>query len=179
MKKKNLIIIGLILIAFVGGWGWRTYQNWPIHEGWQTLKDEEVGFSMQYPPEMQARNNSNKSATFYYLGATQSTGTELYDGINVTIIQDDLGDGGMSKYIERSIEQTKSIGSVSKPLAPTSINGISGFSYTAHTLGEYEIFFMPKGKDKVMVITYIAPDPKNNGYQKTVEDMFSTLKILR
>lgn len=166
-------------MVFVSGWLWRTYSNWPIHEGWQTLKDEKVGALIQYPSDFQIRKDSDKSISFYYHGKTQSLGTEIYDGILVSVMKDELGDGGMSKYIERNMEQTKTMGSVVKPLTPISINEIGGFTYTAQTLGDYEIIFLPSGKDEVLVVSYINPDPEKVGYQEIVDDMLSTLKIVK
>ena len=178
MKKTLLIVLAVLIIAGVAWWIW-SQKDKPVREGWLPYENNEVGFMVQYWPEMRIvpQQQPPKVLSFVYIGPTQSLGTELYDGINATFHRDELGDRNISKYIEGSIGQIKVVGEITTPLETVTVNGMNGFAYSASSLGQYRMIFLEAGDDEVMVISILVPDPANRGYQSIVDDMLSTLKL--
>ena len=54
---------------------------------------------------------------------------------------------------------------------------MTGYSYIVHGMGTFTNIILDVGLNEAIKITYIAPDPKNQGFQETVNTMLSTLEF--
>ncbi|OGG03381.1 hypothetical protein A2W14_07410 [Candidatus Gottesmanbacteria bacterium RBG_16_37_8] len=60
----------------------------------------------------------------------------------------------------------------------TVFNGISGYQFTIIGMGRHIITLLPHGQNRYFMVNNSSMDPTNQGYEKTVEKMLSTLKLI-
>lgn len=147
-------------------------------EGWKVYTDQDKGLSINYPPEMTLMKEAG-GIKFLFLGPTQRTGTELYDGIIFYVFKESYNQNTLKEFVEVQLEEEKKFEvTVTKELENWSFSGFNGYSYEIQGLGVFTYIFIDAGPGKTIKITYLAPDPKNQGFQQTVNTMISTLKFI-
>lgn len=147
-----------------------------IPEEWKLYTSDDIGFSMYYDPSLTIQEDTKTDVRFYKQGPSQRGQTEMYDGMIVTVRKVDVV-GNTQAYINNQIEQYKDIGSITEPLHDSKLNGISTKEYGASSLGDAKIIFVPNDNQTLLEVSYMAPDPTNAGFQKTVDLMLSTFKL--
>jgi hypothetical protein len=140
-------------------------------------------FSFLYPNDYQLDTSDPIHPRIYKHGETQSEGTEIYDGVLIVFETVELQGKTLEQWIDDKIRNTPADGNstVIKPKEATTLNGYPGFTYRVRGLGEYDYIVIQKtpASQYALVITYIAPDPENKGYQKEVDATFSTIELLK
>lgn len=147
-------------------------------ENWRTFENN--NFSIKYPPDMQVRQNQNGSVAFIKLGPTQTSGTEIFDGISMTIDSGNILSGqNFRQFVESERQQmidepaNQNVGQLNQ----TTVAREEGYTFTSTGLGEFTHIFLPKGESQYVYIYMLVEDPENQGFQKTVDQMLSTLKF--
>ncbi len=147
-----------------------------IPTDWKLYSSDTISFSMYYDPSLTFQEDSKTDVRFYKQGPTQRGQTEMYDGMIVSIRKVSVDDGGQV-YIDDQIEQYKNVGNITVPLHEGKLNGISVKEYSASGLGDSTIIFVPVDNRTLLEVSYMAPDPTNAGFQKTIDLMLSTFSL--
>ena len=151
-----------------------------VPENWVPFTSQQYGFSIQYPLDM-THQTTSEGERFYKLGDTQSTGTELYDGISVMIKSGDLGGQTLADFVRNKHTETKKdqlqpeVGEIKQ----VSIAGLAGFSFRVRSIGDGTFIYLPKGNNEYLEIVNgtVEPAQREQTFQKIVDQMLSTLKI--
>jgi hypothetical protein len=148
-------------------------------EEWLTYRSAQFGFEITHPGDMETRNLEDNSATFTYIGPTQTLGTELFDGISIAFRGGDYEEPSFRQFVEAARTEITNdpVNPRVGPLSQVSVAGIQGFSFTVSSLGDYRYYYLPKNDNQYLLITVLAPDPQNRGYQQIVDRMLSTLSF--
>lgn len=102
----------------------------------------------------------------------------MYDGIIFSIRKVVVTDGG-KVYIDSQIEQFKNVGTITKPLREGKLNGIVIKEFSASSLGDFNVIFVPVNDQILLEISYMVPDPTGAGFQGVIDTMLSTFRIVK
>jgi hypothetical protein len=147
-------------------------------EGWKVYTDEEKGFSINYLPEMTLLKEAG-GIKFVFIGPTQGIGTELYDGIIFYVFKEAYEQDTLKDFVDAEIEKKREFEVVVSDREEFILTGMTGYSYIVEGLGTFTNIILDAGPGEAIKITYIAPDPQNQGFQQTVNTMMSTLELLK
>ncbi len=150
----------------------------PEIEGWETFSSEEIGFSIEYPSDINI-SRMEDTVVMTKQGPTQRQNTEFYDGISLSFSSGPLGERSLREFAEEEAigyRQQPVVDEVSN-LRFVTINDISGYSFDVVSLGERTYIYLPQGEDRYLQIINATVDPANQGFSETVNLMFSTLRI--
>lgn len=141
-------------------------------------------FSILYPNDWKIDNQNNGQVTrVYKTGVTQRGQTEMYDGIIITFELFDLKGASLSNWLDAHIKEISVDGmtQITKPKKAITLNTFPGFSYTTRGLGEFNTIIVQKDTKSpyAIQVTSLVADPQNIGYQKEVDDVLSSLKLLK
>lgn len=148
---------------------------------WVPFTSEKYGFFIRYPLDVN-HQTTQEGEQFYKLGPSQSQGTELYDGISVGIKSGSISGKSFEDFVKQ-----KHIDMKNDPLQPqvgdinqVAIGGIQGFSFRVSSIGDSTFIYLPKGEREYFEIINGTVEPTNREqtFQKTVEQMLSTLKAI-
>lgn len=148
-----------------------------IPTDWKLYSSDTVGFSMYYDPSFILREDTKTDVRFYRQGPSQRGQTEMYDGMIVTVRKVDVV-GDTQAYIDDQVEQYRDIGSITEPLHDSRLNGIPTKEFGASGLGDARVIFVPDDDQTLLEVSYMAPDPTNAGFQKTIDLMLSTFRLI-
>lgn len=140
-------------------------------EQWITYQNAEFGFSMRYPDYMDLSENDNQVRLAYW-GPTQRTGTELFDGISLTVRRHELATGtDVQDFIGEDLEEARFLGEVIATVSTSTLGSQTAFRYTTRTLGVLNKIIIPMDREnnELLEIVYSTPDPQDRGYQATVD----------
>jgi hypothetical protein len=152
-------------------------------QGGSSYGDPNGIYSFLYPNGYAIDSQDSLQVRVYKNGPTQKGQTEMYDGVIVNFGKVNLDGKSLNEWVNDSIKQATADGTSEVIEAKTSItfNKYPGFSYTLRGLGtsEYIVVQKDSNSDNAIVITYLVADPTNVGFQKQVDDILSTLQILK
>lgn len=180
--KKVIIAIILIIVALIVWWQYKPdnvsdfNREEEIPADWKTYSNSDLGFMMKYDPRLTVRESPNVTA-FYMAGRTQTEGTELYDGLAVSVNKEPV-EGTFDDYVKGHMDIIKQVGEITNPLEDIKLNGIEAKTYSANSLGDYTFILIPVDQKTALSVSYIAPDPENNGYMDIVDRMLSTFNLI-
>lgn len=144
---------------------------------WELFRNNAIGFSITHAPNMQVAGNDER-IQISYLGPKQTPGTEIFDGIAVTIQQRTIpADQTLAAFVDTEVENAESVGTIIEEPRPTKVNGQEAITFRALTLGEFTHYYFQVSETKIVSVSYIAPDPDERGYAETVRKMLATLAI--
>lgn len=148
-------------------------------EGWKVYTDEKKGFSINYPSEMTLMKEAG-GIKFLFLGSTQREGTELYDGIIFYVFKETYEQDTLKDFVDAEIEKERELEIVIVE-GPEEFNliGMNGYSYEVQGLGTFTNIILDTGLNEAIKFIYLAPDPKNQGFQQTVNAIMSTLELIK
>ena len=184
MKKILGLVIGLVLVAvaivaiaqFKTGTSQPVANKSEVGENWKQYSSNNIGFSIKYDSSLIVSEEENNTVRLYKYGPTQRGQTEMYDGIILTVRRVSLTNSAQS-YIDAQMEGFKNDGTITVPLHDEKLNGISVKAFSGSGLGDFNLMFVPVNDQTLLEISYMAPDPTNAGFQKTVEMMLSTFQL--
>jgi hypothetical protein len=158
---------------------------------WKTYSNSELGFSLQYPTEM-TLTTSNPPQEFgkpglsairlSFIGPNQPQGTELADGINISLGVFNKPGGVDLITMAEDFSKIDPEVSSKTPLKPVTVNGLSGYMTTVSGLGTMDHYFLPFGTDteKMLWVTKISnsnTDEKKMSYDDDFEMILKSLKF--
>lgn len=150
-----------------------------IPSSWKTYTSGAFGFSIKYPPDMQHDTQAGQEERFYKHGASQSQGTEMYDGILVLIKSGSLSGKSFDAWVNQKYEDTKNdpVQPRVGPKIPVTIAGKQGMSFRVSSLGDRNAIYLPKGTDQYLEILDVTVEPQGStqGFQKIVDQMLSSI----
>lgn len=155
-----------------------TITSQPIIEGWETFFSEEMGFSVQHPPEMNVNKMTN-SVVMTIQGPTQKVNTEFYDGISLSFSSGSLNGMSLIELAEEEVDRFGEDPAVEEvgDIRFVTINDISGYSFDITGLGTRTYIYLLQTQTKFLQIINATVDPTGQGFEGVVNTMFSTLKV--
>lgn len=150
-----------------------------IPSNWQTYTSREHGFSIMYPPEITIEQRQADRVRFIQFGPSQEEGTELYDGISLTINSGSLDGASLSDYVQQQHSQTAvepttdSIGDIED----VQIANYSGYEYEVTSLGTFTHMYLLNDSTEYLHIVNSTVDPNNSGFSEITSLMLSTLNM--
>lgn len=136
-------------------------------------------FQVQYPPTVTPQQTES-GVSLTYFGPTQTEGTELYDGFAVHIQQVDLPSTAptVEAYAHYTLEDNLQHARLVEDIHPVVLNQWEGFVYTLEGIGKITTMVITyPHPGKALVISYLAPDPNNQGYEVMVQQIVSSLQL--
>lgn len=150
-----------------------------IPPDWKTFVSTKFGFTISHPGDVTV-STMDEGERFLKLGPSQSTGTELYDGILVIIKSGSLKGMSLRDFAQKEhklIEENPVEPTVTE-ISPITIAGLSGWAYNVDSLGERRVIFLPIGTGEYLEINDGTVEPANREqtFEKNVSQMLSTLQ---
>ena len=148
-------------------------------DAWQTYNGSILGFTIQHPADVEIRDEQQNTVSLVKLGPTQTQGTELFDGFNVSIDVGPYSEESFKAFTEKTHKDdgddpvTQEISTLEK----VEIANKQGYQYSKVGLGEYTIVILPKEEGVFFRISKLVEDPTNQKYENTVDRMLSTLSL--
>lgn len=157
-----------------------TTQLSELTDEWRTYISPEWGFSINHPFDVKAELKQD-GVHFLKLGPSQSTGTELFDGLSLLVYSAELPDLKFDKFVQLEhlkIKNEPAYETVSD-LKSTQVANFSGYNFTATGLGTSTTYFLKTDSNKFIKITDMTVEPEKAGrdFHKTVKQMLNTLQI--
>jgi len=146
-----------------------------IPQDWTYVKSEDL--TIYYPKGFASIAGDGLSLVF--LGPTQTEGTEMFDGINITVRTGTLDSKTLRQVVDDKVKQTKEDGvsEITQDLESTQVAGKQGFTFKARGLGEYTFIYLPKGTDNYLEVSRIVEDPGNLGFAETADQIISSMEF--
>jgi len=139
--------------------------------------DTEIGFSLDYPDNMQVEKNENQ-VVFTLWGPTQGVNTEFFDGISFTVKHAAYDQARSLEEVAREeIEEVLLIGEITAPLSSVTLDQKNGYTYSVQSAGSYTIILLPSNTKNFFMVSYSAPDPTNQGFNIIAEQMINSFTI--
>lgn len=149
-----------------------------IPSDWQFYTNQSVGFSLYYPPKMNVRVSSQDEIVFELWGPTQREGTELFDGITFIVNKEiKESEKTLEDYVNEKITERQEGTLIAQP-SEISISGKKAIAYDYQSVGIYHHVYVPVSTSTVMTITYLNPDPTDQGYVSQTETMLQSFRAI-
>lgn len=150
----------------------------------RSYDNKKMGFSLMYPIDLILKNNSDGSVSFIKDGATQKQNTDFNDGININIVQGNLGVNKdlyslvHADMIQKEAQLTPDF-TVLEEIAPYDLWYKPGaFAYkTREPFGEVSYFYLPATGKKFLLVTVKTPDPKKQGFATTAASIVQSIRV--
>ncbi|MDD3679286.1 MAG: hypothetical protein PHX72_00265 [Candidatus Shapirobacteria bacterium] len=142
---------------------------------WLTYLNVNTFYAFKYPQEISLEERD--SVIILSLpGPTQKEDTEFYDGISLSFSYHfSLDSITLEEYAISKMEELKQHGQITKPVTEINIGQLSGYTFTASSLGEFEYIFL-SSSDETLAVEIIngTSDPTGQGYQNIVDNILLT-----
>jgi|GEM_PF-2827981 len=145
---------------------------------WMSLSG--TGYSLSYPEEFTVRELDD-SQVLLSLGPTQTDGTEIFDGMMISLMSVDLKDVSLEEYVDAQILsiQEADMSTIIQEKAAISIGQYQGFFYQARGLGIFShIFLQGENSDQALEIITLVEDPGELGFQTTMDQVLASIQLL-
>lgn len=150
-----------------------------VPDDWQRYANEDVGFLIHHPDSMEIESNPVGGVKFQMEGPTQRQGTELYDGISLTIQRGSFEAGSFDAFVQNEYveEQDSPTNSGLSELRERTMLGRRGYEYVVTGLGEFTHVYLPLEGKRYAHIYYLVEDPEGDDFAQILSDMLSTLEF--
>jgi hypothetical protein len=152
-----------------------------VPEDWETYSSDELGFNISHPSEMTVdEQQAIEGIRFLLIGPSQTQGTEMYDGISMTINVDTHNADSFQDFIDEQHQETNDatnpeVGDIEQ----VTVAGLQGYQFVVNSLGEFTHIYLPLEGNKYAHVTYLMEDPENQGFQEILDTMLSSLSFNR
>jgi hypothetical protein len=141
-------------------------------------------YSILYPNDYAIDTQDNGRYTrIFKRGATQKGQTEMYDGVIIVFETIELKGKPLSQWVDDNIKTSTADGTIKiiEPKKNITINTYPGFTYKTRSLGEAKYYVLQKNSTSpyAVVITTSVSDPENIGFQKQVDQILSSMTLLK
>lgn len=152
----------------------------PIPTDWQTFRSKQYGYSLNHPKDINTETTT-EGDRFYKLGPTQSLGTELYDGLSLTIRAGKLNGKSLESVAKQMREQSakeETTQSITE-LQTVSYGAIKGYQFRKSSLGDADFIYVQKSPTEYLEIINGTVEPKNRTqtFAKIVSEMISSIQF--
>jgi len=149
-----------------------------IPENWNTYTS---AFTISYPPELTLQELRAGQINLSMQGPTQVEGTELFDGISITITPGAREESSLLEFVEDQWATRKSdpIYLYVTDINEVTIAGLSGYEFTESSLREFRIIYLPFGNSEYLQISILVEDPGLSGFSDKAESILSTIKVTK
>lgn len=149
-------------------------------DNWKVFQSKRYGYSLNYPSDINLETTS-EGDRFYKLGPTQSLGTELYDGISLTIRSGKLEGKTLRQFVDQQFTIMKdeiTTNSITE-IKPLTIGEFQGFKFRKSSLGEADFIYLQKSKDEYLEIIDGTVEPVNReqSFKETVFLILSSVSF--
>lgn len=135
------------------------------------------GYAIAYPSDIKT-DQVSEGERFYKHGPTQSSGTELYDGISLLIRTGDLANLSLEDLVQKKHQQMKEEETTRDISNPVNINygNHSAIQFKKSSLGDGEFIYLKTPNGKYLELINISVEPNNKDtYQKIVSQMIGSI----
>lgn len=152
----------------------RTYPN-----GWVQFRSDSIGVSLYHPQEMNLTEMEAGLVRLLITGPSQVMGTEMYDGLLVTLFKDRYESGSLRDFVERETEQKKTdpVYIEVSNIEEVKIGNKVAYAVTESTLGEFTQMYLPAGPNEYIQLTYLMEDPTNQGYAQILDTLLESIEF--
>ncbi len=145
-----------------------------------TYRNDTIGFSLQYPPEIKIEELPSGNVRFFFIGSTQSE-EALSDGISFIVSKIILPRNSSLRDIalrdekqENSRTEKEDFGSVGEIV----LAGRHGYTFTTKFDTTTHFIYLPRTTDSAIKISYFAQDPTHQGFDEIVNNILSSFNVL-
>ncbi len=142
--------------------------------GWLTYSNTKYNFSFKYRPDAKIQTQTDGMISLTLLGPTQKTGTEFFDGLNLTFRPGSLGTQTLKAYVDKKMADISEIGQVSSTSSAT-LAQVSGYKFHSETIVPAEYYYLPLGTSSYLEIVDLTMDPSSQGFAEDVQATLSSL----
>lgn len=144
---------------------------------WVFYENKDIGFSIKHPDYLEPEEQQDGSIGIFFLGPTQKTETEFYDGISLYFKLTPLEGKDLIDIVEenRRIFVDLYGDSVSK-ISEIVVDLVSGFVFSDEK-GQY--IYLGVGNNNYLEINNMTVDPGDLGYKQTASDILESAKIYK
>ena len=135
-----------------------------VPQDWQAYVSKEHDFNIRIPADIKPETTP-EGDRFIKLGPTQSTGTELYDGIAITIKKGILEENKtLDQLAKIKYEQAKSEPTTNSitELQPVIYGPLSGYQFRKSSLGEADYIYFQKSRTEFIEVINNTVEPANS-----------------
>jgi hypothetical protein len=147
--------------------------------GTETYTSENFGVSFSFPSDMEVEKQNGRLRVYKW-GPTQREGTELYDGIIITLMKpENPDDMDLMAFAEQQLENELQFeGEVVEPVTRVRHGEFTGYEFTVTGLGISTSFFFENEEDEIIRVVYFVEDPGNLGFEETLNEILDSLESL-
>lgn len=154
-----------------------------LQAGGSSYAEENGVYTVLYPSDFVLDESDKLHIRIYKTGPTQQGQTEMYDGVLLVFEVINLNGKNLSEWVDTTIQTLTENGTseITEPKQASSINNLSGFTYSVRGLGESKnyVFQKDENSNTAVLITTLVSDPGNIGFQNQVDQILLTLEILK
>ncbi|MCR4279918.1 MAG: Gmad2 immunoglobulin-like domain-containing protein [Candidatus Komeilibacteria bacterium] len=146
---------------------------------WQTYSADNNSYTVQYRRDMQIDENQSR-VNFMLKGPTQEENTELFDGVNFTVMgpYEYDKDETLKDLVDTEVSNSRRVGTIEEEPTITSLDGFNGYTYATITAGTLSTnYILGLDANTALRVFYSTPDPENQGYEAMAERMLNSLDI--
>lgn len=147
---------------------------------WKEYLSGGLGFSIAYRHDMKIEESAiEPRVSFLWMGPKQVEGTELFDGISISIVKRSYGAArNLVEFANNEIKIFETVDKLTKAPTPIMVNDVYGMTYSLSALGDYDIYILPQSEKFLLVVSILAPDPRQSGYSHDVQRMLDSFLLL-
>lgn len=148
-------------------------------DGWMPFRSDSMGLSLYHPPQMSVTQMEDGLVRLLVTGPSQVMGTEMYDGILVTLFKKPYQAGSLRELVERETEQKKNdpVYIEVSDIEEVRIGNTLGYAVIESSLGEFTQIYLPAGPNEYVQLTYIMEDPTNQGYAQILNTLLQSIEL--
>lgn len=137
--------------------------------GWLTYSNKKYNFSFKYRPDAKVQEQADGTINLTLLGPTQKTGTEFFDGLNMTFKPGSLGGLTLKTFVDNKMKAFSAQGTVSATMSAT-IAQVAGYKFHLETIVASDYYYLPLGTTNYLEINDLTKDPSGAGFTQNVSD---------
>lgn len=136
-------------------------------------------YSLYHPQKMMVRDEGNGINAFVLIGPSQKGQTEMYDGINFTVLTGNYETNDFREFVDSEVKKMQSEGTirVEQGILSVSIGENDGYEFMSRSLGEFRNIYFDAGNKKFVHVVILLEDPTKQGFDKIVDQMLQTLSF--
>jgi len=142
--------------------------------GWLTYTNTKNNFSFKYRPDAKIQEQTDGTINLTLLGATQKTGTEFFDGLNITFKPGSLGGLTLKTFVDKKMTALSTEGIVSATTSAT-IAQMVGYKFHLETIVPSDYYYLPLRTSSYLEIVDLTRDPSSQGFEQNAQDTLSTI----
>ena len=148
-----------------------------VPSDWVAYDDDGTNFTLSHPADFEIRENQDGSVAFVKLGPTQTEGTEVFDGIILTVNSGPYEQASFSDFVKENHQEAQQspvseVGEITEGL----VNGKIVYQYEEQGLGVFTHIYIPFEENAYVHVSKLVEDPTNEGFEETADTIISTIE---